>query len=118
MLFRSMERYSKQYGWQDLLLPWSYSAGVFDGEFFSAPKTYETMIMLYNKTLFEENGWSIPTNLTEYESLAKAIQSKGMHVFSYGSTGWQPTHEHLVGMYLNSYAGPDNVYKALIGEKI
>ncbi|PCH77483.1 MAG: hypothetical protein COB96_06175 [Planctomycetota bacterium] len=40
-----------------------------------------------------------------------------MHVFSYGSTGWQPTHEHIGGMYLNSYAGPDNVYKALIGEK-
>jgi len=116
-LLQSMEGYSKQYGWQDLLLPWSYSAGVFDGEFFSAPKTYETMIMLYNKTLFEENGWSVPTNLTEYESLAKAIQSKGMHVFSYGSTGWQPTHEHIGGMYLNSYAGPDNVYKALIGEK-
>ncbi len=67
--------------------------------------------------MFEENGWSIPTNLTEYESLAKAIQSKGMHVFSYGSTGWQPTHEHIGGLYLNSYAGPANVSNALIGEK-
>ena len=69
-LLSSMEDYSSQYGWQDLLLPWSYSAGVFDGEFYSAPKTYETMIMLYNKTLFAENGWSVPTNLTVYESLA------------------------------------------------
>jgi raffinose/stachyose/melibiose transport system substrate-binding protein len=116
-LLSSMESYSKQYGWEELLLPWSYSAGVFDGEFYSAPKTYETMIMLYNKTLFAENGWSVPTNLTEYESLAEKIKAKGMHVFSYGSTGWQPTHEHLAGMYLNSIAGPDNVYKGLIGEK-
>ena len=116
-LLSSMENYSKQYGWEELLLPWSYSAGVFDGEFYSAPKTYETMIMLYNKTLFEENGWSIPTNLSEYESLATEVKAKGMNVFSYGSTGWQPTHEHLAGMYLNSAAGPDNVYKGLIGEK-
>jgi len=67
--------------------------------------------------LFEENGWSVPTTLSEYEDVAGKIKAAGMNVFAYGSTGWQPTHEHLVGMYLNSYAGPDNVYKALIGEK-
>ena len=116
-MLSSMQGYSDQYGWEDLLLPWSYQAGVFDGEFYSAPKTYETMVMLYNKTLFEEKGWSIPTNLPEYEALAAEVKAAGMNVFSYGSTGWQPTHEHLAGMYLNSVAGPDNFYKALIGEK-
>jgi raffinose/stachyose/melibiose transport system substrate-binding protein len=116
-LIASMQGYSDQYGWEDKLLPWSYQAGVFDGEFYSAPKTFESMIMLYNKTLFEENGWSVPTTLSEYEDVAGKIKAAGMNVFAYGSTGWQPTHEHLVGMYLNSYAGPDNVYKALIGEK-
>ena len=116
-LLQSMEGYSGQYGWEDKLLPWSYQAGVFNGEFYSAPKTFETMIMLYNKTLFEENGWNVPTTLSEYEDVASKIKAAGMNVFAYGSTGWQPTHEHLAGMYLNSYAGPDNVYKALIGEK-
>ena len=116
-LLQSMEGYSSQFGWEDKLLPWSYQAGVFDGEFYSAPKTFETMIMLYNKTLFEENGWSVPTTLGEYEDVAGKIKAAGMNVFAYGSTGWQPTHEHLAGMYLNSFAGPDNVYKALIGEK-
>ena len=116
-LLQSMEGYSSQFGWEDKLLPWSYQAGVFDGEFYSAPKTFETMIMLYNKTVFEENGWSVPTTLSEYEDTAANIKAAGMNVFAYGSTGWQPTHEHLAGMYLNSYAGPDNVYKALIGEK-
>ena len=116
-LLKSMQGYSQQFGWEDKLLPWSYQAGVFDGEFYSAPKTFESMIMLYNKTLFEENGWSVPTTLSEYEATAAKIKAAGMNVFAYGSTGWQPTHEHLAGMYLNSYAGPDNVYKALIGEK-
>ena len=116
-LIASMQGYSNQFGWEDKLLPWSYQAGVFEGEFYSAPKTFESMIMLYNKTLFEENGWSVPTTLAEYEDVASKIKAAGMNVFAYGSTGWQPTHEHLAGMYLNSYAGPDNVYKALIGDK-
>ena len=50
-LVMSMQKYSDQLGWKDLLLPWSYSAGVFEGEFYSAPKTFETMIMLYNKNV-------------------------------------------------------------------
>ena len=116
-LVKSMQEYADQYGWQDKLLGWAYNSGVFDGELYSIPKNYETMIYFYNKTLFEENGWSTPNNLAEVESLADKIKAKGMNVYAYGSTGWQPTHEHLVGNYLNTYAGPDNVYKALIGEK-
>ena len=116
-LIASMQGYADQYGWEDKFLGWAYQAGVFNGEFYAAPKTFETMIMLYNKTLFEEKGWSVPTTLSEYEDIASKIKAAGMNVFAYGSTGWQPTHEHLAGMYLNSYAGPDNFYKALIGEK-
>ena len=116
-LVKSMQEYADQYGWQDKLLGWAYNSGVFDGELYSIPKNYETMIYFYNKTLFEENGWSLPNNLEELEALAAKIKAKGMNPYAYGSTGWQPTHEHLVGNYFNTYAGPDNVYKALIGEK-
>ena len=116
-LLLSLERYSKEYGWKDIILPWAYNTGVFDGEFYSFPSNYETMLYFYNKTLFEENGWKLPTNLKEYEALVQEIRSKGMNAFVYGSSGWQPTHEHLVGNYFNTYAGPENVYKALTGEK-
>ena len=116
-LVKSLQEYADQYGWQDKLLEWAYNSGVFNGELYSIPKNYETMIYFYNKTLFEENGWSLPNNLEEVEALAAKIKAKGMNPYAYGSTGWQPTHEHLVGNYFNTYAGPDNVYKALIGEK-
>ena len=112
----SLEKYSQQYGWADKILPWAYNTGVFDGQFYSFPQNYETMLYFYNKTLFEENGWKLPTNLKEYEDLAEKIMAKGMNPYVYGSSGWQPTHEHLVGNYFNTYAGPENVYKALTGE--
>ena len=114
-LLLSLEKYSKEYGWKDIILPWAYNTGVFDGEFYSFPSNYETMLYFYNKTLFEENGWKLPANLKEYEALVQKIRSKGMNAFVYGSSGWQPTHEHLVGNYFNTYAGPENVYKALTG---
>ena len=44
-LIASMQGYADQYGWEDKLLGWAYHAGVLNGEFYAAPKTFETMIM-------------------------------------------------------------------------
>ena len=112
-----MDSYAKQLGWQDKLLPWAYEAGFLENKLYSLPLTFESMILLYNKTLFEKNGWKPPTTRAELDALSAQLQAKGLHTFSYGYVGWEPTNEHLVGIYLNNFAGPDNVYKALIGQK-
>jgi raffinose/stachyose/melibiose transport system substrate-binding protein len=106
-----------QMGWEEKLLPWAYQSGVIDGGLYSIPLTYESMVLLYNKTVFDENGWTVPTNLAELEAIAEEAQAIGINPLTYGNVGWQPTNEHLVGIYLNNYAGPENVYQALIGEK-
>jgi raffinose/stachyose/melibiose transport system substrate-binding protein len=112
-----MTPYAEQFGWQEKLLPWAYQSGIIDGELYSIPLTYESMIMIYNKTLFEENGWTVPTTWAEMQTLAETIQAAGKNPFAYGNAEWQPSNEHLMGVYLNNYAGPENVYRALIGEK-
>lgn len=109
--------YAEDLGWKDKLLPWAYESGILEGELYSIPLTYESMIMLYNKTLFEEMGWQVPTTMAELDSLAAEIVAAGKIPFAYGNADWQPSNEHLMGVYLNNYAGPENVYKALIGEK-
>ena len=106
-----------EFDWEEKLLPWAYQSGVVEGDLYSIPLTYESMILLYNTTVFEENGWTPPTNLAEFEAIAQAAVEAGINPLSYGNVGWQPTNEHLVGIYLNNYAGPENVYAALIGEK-
>jgi raffinose/stachyose/melibiose transport system substrate-binding protein len=55
--------------------------------------------------------------LDELNVLAEAAVADGIHPFAYGNAEWQPSNEHLMGVYLNNYAGPENVYRALIGEK-
>ena len=116
-MLENLDSYAAEFGWKDKLIPWAYSSGVFEGSLYAIPKTHESMVMLYNKTLFEENGWTVPTTREELEDVAAKIKAKGMDVYTYGSSGWQPTHEHLVGIYLNNYAGPEAVYEAITGER-
>lgn len=108
---------AEAFGWQEKLLPWAFESGLIGGGLYSIPLTYESMLLLYNRTLFEEYGWELPINLEEFEALAWEIQAEGINPLVYGNVGWQPANEHLVGIYLNNYAGPENVYLALIGEK-
>jgi len=116
-LVQPLDDYAAQWGWADKLLPWAYQSGFIAGKLYSVPLTYESMVLMYNKTLFEEKGWAPPTNLAEFEALCQAAADAGIEPIIYGNVGWQPTNEHLVGIYLNNVAGPQNLYNALIGEK-
>ncbi len=116
-LVQPLDGYAEQWGWADRLLPWAYEVGFIGDTLYSVPLTYESMVLVYNKTVFEENGWTVPTNLEEFNALAEAAVAAGINPLAYGNVGWQPNNEHLVGIYLNNVAGPENVYAALIGEK-
>ncbi len=114
---QAMDDYATKFGWKDKLLPWAYESGILDGKLYSLPLTYESMILFYNKSLFERNNWTIPNNAADFQKLLQTISDAGIHPFAYSNSEWKPSNEHLVGVYLNNYAGADNVYKALTGEK-
>lgn len=116
-LIQPLDSYADQNGWRDKLLPWAYESGIIEGALYSIPLTYESMVLFYNKTLFEEQGWTPPTTIDELNALAEQITAAGKKVFAYNNAEWQPSNEHLLGVYWNNYAGAENVYKALIGEK-
>jgi len=112
-----LDDHAMRYGWRDRLLPWAYESGVIEGHLYSVPLTYETMVVFYNKTLFEAKGWGIPTNREELDAIIEACVADDINPFEYNNSGWKPATEHLIGMFYDHYAGADNVYKALIGEK-
>ena len=109
--------FAAQYGWKDMILPWAYASGTLDGELYGLPLTFESMIMLYNTKVLNDLGLTPPTNRAEFDEAAKAMQAADLLPISYGNVGWQPTNEHLIGMWLNAYAGSDAVYEALIGKR-
>ena len=93
-------------GWNDRVLPVFLELGKYNGKLYALPKTYETLGLFYNKTLFEANGWTPPTTIAELETLADAMLAKGIVPFGAGNADWRPTNEHYVSIVLNSVAGP------------
>jgi len=111
-----LDDYAAKLGWNDRLLPIFLEIGKYDGKLYALPKTYETLGLFYNKTLFDKNGWQPPKTIAEFETLADAMLAKGIVPFAAGNADWRPANEHYVSIVLNSIAGPDNVYKALTGQ--
>lgn len=109
--------YAERLGWNDLFAPWALSLGLVEGELYSIPHELETLILYYNKTLFEENGWTPPDTMDELMALSEEIAAAGIIPFSHANAEWRPSNEWFVGEFLNHVAGPDAVYQALIGEK-
>lgn len=111
-----LDGYAAEYGWNERILPVFLEMGKYDGKLYALPKTYETLGLFYNKTLFEEHGWQVPTTIEELETVADAMLEEKIVPFASGNANWRPANEHYVSLVFNSIAGPDNVYKALKGE--
>jgi raffinose/stachyose/melibiose transport system substrate-binding protein len=111
-----LDDYAAKLGWNDRVLQVFLDLGKFDGKLYALPKTYETLGLFYNKTLFAKNGWTPPKTIPELEALADKMLAAGIVPFGAGNADWRPTNEHYVSIVLNSIAGPDNVSKALRGE--
>lgn len=111
-----LDEYAETLGWTDRILPVFLELGRYDGQLFALPKTYETLGIYYNKTLFAEHGWTPPTTIAELETLADAMMAEGIVPFAVGNADWRPTNEWFVSIVLNSVAGPDKLYQALKGE--
>ncbi len=90
--------------------------GEYQGHNYALPRTFETMVLYYNKTLFDKNGWKAPKTKAELNALAEAMMAKGITPFSVGNGDWRAANEWHVTVALNHSAGPENIYKALKGE--
>lgn len=112
----ALDDYATKYKWQDRILPVFLKMGEYDGKLYALPKTYETVGLFYNKTLFEKNGWQAPKTLDELEKVADAMLAAGITPFAAGNADWRGANEWFVTLALNSVAGPDNLNKALRGE--
>lgn len=103
-------------GWSDTFVPWALDLGKVDGTLYSIPNEVETLVLYYNKTLFEAQGWQPPTTMEELVSLSAQIDEAGIIPFSHANQEWRPANEWFVGEFLNHGASPEMVYQAISGE--
>ncbi|MGO4354602.1 ABC transporter substrate-binding protein [Rhizobium sp. RAF36] len=111
-----LDDYAAKYKWQDRILPVFLKMGEYNGKIYALPKTYETVGLFYNKTLFAQKNWQPPKTLDELETVADAMLKDGITPFAAGNADWRGANEWFVTLALNSVAGPENLNKALRGE--
>ncbi|WEV66257.1 MULTISPECIES: carbohydrate ABC transporter substrate-binding protein [unclassified Bifidobacterium] len=52
------------------------------------PMYYSPSGLVYNQTLLEQNGWSVPTNWDEFFKLGDEAKAKGISLFTYPTSGY------------------------------
>lgn len=88
---------------------------LYGGGFSFLPYQYNIEGIFYNKAMFEENGWEVPTTWTELTDLAAEVQAAGKTPFAAsGEQGWPLTR--LVSGYLFRSLGADALEKVANGE--
>ena len=112
-----IDSYAEQYGWGEAIYPWAMEIGRVGDSLYSLPLTYETMVLFYNATLFEQMGWEPPTNRAELEALAQAADDAGIIPFAHSNASWKAANEWYVTIFYNNYAGSQAVYEALTGQR-
>ena len=71
------------------------------GNLYGVSPTAEVVGVFYNKTLFQANGWTVPTTFDGFESLLAGIRDAGMTPISFGSLdGWNAIHEFSAVQHL------------------
>jgi raffinose/stachyose/melibiose transport system substrate-binding protein len=111
-----LDAYASQLGWDQIFAPWALKLGLVDGKLYSLPNEVETLVLYYNKTLFDQHGWTPPKTLDELMVLAEEIAAAGVIPFAHTNAEWRPANEWHVGEMLNHAAGPGQVYLALTGQ--
>lgn len=112
-----LDEFAVEFGWSEALFPWALDVGRFEGKLYSMPDSFETLLLYYNKTLFEEKGWKPPMTIDELMKLSEEIAAAGIIPFAQVNAEFRQVNEWSVGSFLNHVAGPEKVYEALTGQR-
>lgn len=104
-------------GLDSKIFPWALQSGTVDGKVVALPSAYESLVLFYNKTLFEENGWQPPTDRASLERLATEMTKKDIIPFAGGNADYRAGIEITLSALLNQVAGPGYIHDALLGEQ-
>jgi len=60
----------------------SWELAKFNGKYYNMPFRTTAFVIGYNKPMFEENGWSVPESIQDFEILMEQILNKGITPFA------------------------------------
>lgn len=81
-----------------------------DGETYLMPMFYSPTGLFYNKALFEENGWEVPTTWDEMWVLSEEAAAQDIALFTYPTSGYLDT---FFASIIYSAGGPELYAQAM-----
>lgn len=112
-----IDAYVQKYGWDKLFPSWALDLSLVNGKRYTLQAELETMILFYNKTLFEKKGYQPPKTFDELLTLAAQMKKDGIIPFGSAVGDMKWPDDYVYGEYLNAIAGPQAVYEALTGKR-
>ncbi len=86
-----------------------------DGQIYAVPFASQTMLVIYNKDIFDDLGLEEPQTWDELLAVSEAIQGAGMYAFANGTAeAWQ--NETIVSALGSSIIGQDFYEDLMAGE--
>ena len=107
----------EEYKWDERFYDWALSTGYQGGELYGLPKSYESVVVWYNKDMFADKGWSIPTDLNSFQELNKDIQAEGIIPIGFGASDYRAANEWALTLMFNAYLGADVMKEVLQGDR-
>jgi raffinose/stachyose/melibiose transport system substrate-binding protein len=103
----------EQYGWETF--DWAKSRCTYSGVLSCLPGQVEEVGIFYNKTMFDEKGFSEPTTLEEFTQIMDAFKADGVTPLAFGNQPQWPAG-HQYSMTLSNIVGRDGLDARLYGE--
>lgn len=90
-LILDLTSYADQYKWKDSFYPSGLGfTTTNDGKIFGLGLEFEFVGVFYNKTLMDQEGFKVPSTISETLDFCKQAKAKGYIPFSFGQNpGWQ-----------------------------
>ncbi len=111
-----LDEYAEKYKWEEDYYPWAYQTVQNNGKQIALPGSYETLVVYYNRDMFKQNGWEVPTSYEELEELNKKMADKDIIPFAFGSSDFKAANEWWLSVAFNETVGADGFKKVLTGE--
>lgn len=81
-----------------------------DGELYYLPGPSQVRGIVYNKTLFQENGWKMPTDFESFIALCKQIEASGIRSIQLGFENGEVLDTAFIGYnYGNYFSKPQQI---------
>jgi len=111
-----LSTYANEYGWNELFDEWALALCSRDGKVVALPEAVEALLVFYNKDMFAEKGWEVPTTGKEYFDLCEKMKAEGIIPNSFGNADFKPATAWWISSGYTAALGQEKLHALLQGD--